>query len=322
REVRGAYARRQEIDHMGRDAFSATTWPRTAVGSGATGAEPLGQAAMPGGGSLVAAVRPAGAKEDEWQIEVLELERGTLRTIDPARLGSGQDAMKSSRLAALCVFGTKAVVVERNGQTRVLELGLEALAEQRRQWRSMVGTEAEETLELRIEGEDFEDGEEDEGEAGENEDNGGEDDEEQETEESLEAEEVEVIGAATSELSSAWSSLSSSAASRDGKAQREFANAEVRAQVAAEALFGVRRETLGKRLGSVDSGLAPGLRQLLEASASSDAKSSLAGAADAAAAELQQARNNGLPVSQQQGAGQGSGAEGQAAAQLAVANAL
>lgn len=197
REARAGYKLRQQTDHFGKDVFSISAWPRDHE------AKPLHHLLVPNSSTALAAVHPAGYAADGWALEVLDLEKGTIRVLDPARLGSpvagegAQEPPPITKLVSLQISGTRAVLVQSNGWVRVVETNAASLEEQRQQWTSMVGVKVAEDLQLRIVGEEG-DGEEEGQEEDEAEDEGIDEDDDE-----------DVLQAAVEELDAAWKGLAS-----------------------------------------------------------------------------------------------------------------
>jgi len=337
REVRAAFTRRPQMEHYGKDCFAATIWPR-ATTSAATKA--LQQAAVPNRKKLLTVTRSEEQQEEEWNLEVLDLDRGSLRVLEPAKLGAmlgsgegsnpdpstlsseqaAQAAAKADKVAPLRgveLYGSKAVLTQANGWVRVVEISMEALADQRKLWQTMVGGasqgEAPERLELVVNGETVQE----EDEEYEDMDNMADDDEDDGSSQ-LEAE-IATLEAAASQLAEAEMKLEeahramgkfepatkeswSVGGAPEGEnpstpqveesqvleaiaASREATAAQVRAHVASTAFRGASRPALEK-LQQEMLGLTPTVQQLLDIAASSGPEGILA-KAQADATELQ-----------------------------------
>jgi len=279
REARSAYARKAALEHYGKDAFAATIWPRPTSGS-----VPLHLTVL-SANALLSAVQPADTASSAWVLEVMDLEKGALRVLEPARLGappsedsgspveSAEQATMLAPLVALASHGTQAVLVQRDGGVRIVEISTNELQEQQRQWRLMVGEKAADTLDLRIDGE--EDYSEEEG-ASE-----GEEEEDMETQ-------AAALRVAIGELENSWQGLSSALRAGatlstspqrsggisgvgsagdmdDATAAAQAVQNEIRAHVAATAIVGASRTALEHAMDpEAQMHLTPGVRQLLE----------------------------------------------------------
>jgi len=272
REVRGAYAQRSQVEHFGKDAFATFLWPRPAAAL----AEPLMMIppASPGN-PIITAIHLDSSIPEAWCLELLDVQRGTIRRWEPSR-AAPQETVEASavddqpmkleaRLASVQMLSSRAVVVQSNGWVRIVEVNRDALEEQRKQWQSMMGSLAdEEPLTLKVNGEEESlDDTTDEEEPNEEEQANEEDDadDEEDREKALE------VG--MRELDSSFRGIEEALRSNE---QAQAALEKIRAELAATTISTASKEELGKALsGDVGQSLVPDVQALLQKAASDPA---------------------------------------------------